>query len=465
MRVLLLSHTTGYQLRAFNDAAERLGIELVFATDRCHRLDDPWQDRAIPVRFHDVDESLAAIVARAADAPIDGVLAVGDRPVVLGARAAEALYLPWHSVAGARASSDKRRSRAAIAAAGLPSPEYTVLQLHSGEYRPSGTSLTRGAPLEPPALAPPAGAPAPRPVSLAGASSLLQPPYPCVLKPVGMSGSRGVIRADGPDAFVAAFDRIRALLARVDVRSARAGLEDEILIEQYIPGREYAVEGVLTRGELCVFAVFDKPDPLEGPFFEETIYVTPSRLSSDAQARIVDQVRRASEALGLWHGPIHAECRVTEDGTIYVLEVAARPIGGLCSRVFTFIDRERASSEGGSKASLEDVLMLHAVGRPIGNYTREPAAAAVMMIPIPTRGMYRGVIGEADARAVNGITDVRITAKVGQLLETLPDAGSYLGFIFAGGATAADAEQALRKAHATLAFSISKDLLSTASGR
>ena len=448
MRVLLLSHTTGYQLRAFNDAAERLGIELVFATDRCHRLDDPWQDRAIPVCFHDVDESLAAIVARAADAPIDGVLAVGDRPVVLGARAAEALYLPWHSVAGARASSDKRRSRAAIAAAGLPSPEYTVL-----------------ASLEPPALAPPAGTPAPRSVSLAGASSLLQPPYPCVLKPVGMSGSRGVIRADGPDAFVAAFDRIRALLARADVRSARAGLEDEILIEQYIPGREYAVEGVLTRGELCVFAVFDKPDPLEGPFFEETIYVTPSRLSSDAQARIVDQVRRASEALGLWHGPIHAECRVTEEGTIYVLEVAARPIGGLCSRVFTFIDRERASSEGGSKASLEDVLMLHAVGRPIGNYTREPAAAAVMMIPIPTRGMYRGVIGEADARAVNGVTDVRITAKMGQLLETLPDAGSYLGFIFARGVTAADAEEAVRKAHATLAFSISKDLLSTASAR
>jgi len=448
MRVLLLSHTTGYQLRAFNDAAERLGIELVFATDRCHRLDDPWQDRAIPVRFHDVDESLAAIVARAADAPIDGVLAVGDRPVVLGARAAEALCLPWHSVAGARASSDKRRSRAAIAAAGLPSPEYTVL-----------------APPEPPSLAPSSGTPAPRSVSLAGASSLLQPPYPCVLKPVGMSGSRGVIRADGPDAFVAAFDRIRALLARADVRSARAGLEDEILIEQYIPGREYAVEGVLTRGELCVFAVFDKPDPLEGPFFEETIYVTPSRLSSDAQARIVDQVRRASEALGLWHGPIHAECRVTEEGTIYVLEVAARPIGGLCSRVFTFIDRERASSEGGSKASLEDVLMLHAVGRPIGNYTREPAAAAVMMIPIPTRGMYRGVIGEADARAVNGVTDVRITAKMGQLLETLPDAGSYLGFIFARGVTAADAEEAVRKAHAKLAFSISKDLLSTASAR
>ena len=435
MRVLLLSHTTGYQLRAFNDAAERLGIEIVFATDRCHRLDDPWQDRAIAVRFHDVEASVAAIVEHASTAPIDGVIAVGDRPVVLAAAAAEALRIPWHSVAGARASADKRQSRAAIAAAGLPSPRFAVIS----------AADARAARLD--------------------SASPVGTPYPCVLKPVGMSGSRGVIKADDPAAFAAAFDRIRALLARPDVRSARTGLEDEILVEQYIAGREFALEGVLTRGTLDVFAIFDKPDPLEGPFFEETIYVTPSRLSSDAQARIADHVRRASEALGLRHGPIHAECRVTEEGMIYVLEVAARPIGGLCSRVFTFIDPEAASTGADAPVSLEEVLLLHAMGRPVTGYIREAAAAAVMMIPIPTRGMYKGVAGEADARAVAGVTDVRITAKIGQVLETLPEAGSYLGFIFARGATAADAERSVRTAHATLAFSIAKDLLSTAGSR
>ena len=435
MRVLLLSHTTGYQLRAFNDAAERLGVELVFATDRCHRLDDPWQDRAIAVRFHDVEASVAAIVEYAGTSPIDGVIAVGDRPVVLAARAAEALRIPWHPVEGARASSDKRQSRAAIAAAGLPSPRFAVISVADA----------RGARLESP--------------------SSLGTPYPCVLKPVGMSGSRGVIKADDPAEFAAAFDRIRALLARPDVRSARTGLEDEILVEQYIPGREFALEGVLTRRTLDVFAIFDKPDPLEGPYFEETIYVTPSRQSSDVQAQIADHVRRASAALGLRHGPVHAECRVTGEGTIYVLEVAARPIGGLCSRVFTFIDPDASPTGVDARLSLEEILLLHAIGRPVAGYVREPAAAAVMMIPIPTRGMYKGVTGEADARAVAGVTDVRITAKIGQMLETLPDAGSYLGFIFARGTTAADAERSVRAAHATLAFSIARDLLSTAGSR
>ena len=425
MRVLLVSHTTGYQLRAFNDAAERLGIELVFATDRCHKLDDPWQDRAVAVRFHDADASLDAVIDRARESPVDGVIAVGDRPVVLAARAAEALNLPWHTPAGAQASSDKRRSRAALMSAGLPSPHYVVV----------------------PADETPA------------AAAAMTDTYPCVLKPVGMSGSRGVIRADGRVEFIAAFDRIRALLARPQVRAARTGLEDQILVEQYIDGREYALEGVLTDGALRVFAIFDKPDPLEGPFFEETIYVTPSRLSPEAQARIIDHVRRASHALGLWHGPIHAECRVTAEGTIYVLEVAARPIGGLCSRVLTFVDAERAARADAADLSLEDVLLLHAVGRSIASCARETAAAAVMMIPIAARGMFKGVRGEADARAIDGVTDIRITAKVGQLLETLPEAGSYLGFIFARGATASDAENAVRTAHRRLTFDIARELV------
>ena len=439
-RVLLLSHTTGYQLRAFNDAAEQLGIELVFATDRCQSLDDPWQDHAVAVRFHDLDGSVDAIAGRARQAPIHGVLAVGDRPVVLAARAAERLGIPWHSVAGAMASTDKRRARAALAAADLPSPRFSVLAASSAARPPS------------PAPRPPSSALRPPSSDLRPPSSALRPPYPVVLKPVGLSGSRGVIRANRDREFAAAFDRIRELLARPQIRAARAGLEDEILIEDYIEGREYALEGVLTNGTLQVFALFDKPDPLEGPFFEETIYATPSRLTAHFQARVAETTQRAAAALGLRHGPIHAECRITPGGAIYVLEAAARPIGGLCSRVLRF--------EDGS--SLEHVLLRHAIGEPIGHLRREAAGAAVMMVPIPRRGMLRGVSGEETARSVGGVTEIRITAKAGQILESLPEAGSYLGFIFARGETARDAEASVRAAHACLHFDIAKEIAVTA---
>jgi biotin carboxylase len=443
MRVLLFSHTTGYQLRAFNDAAETLGIELVFATDRCHRLDDPWQDRAVAVRFHDIEASVRAIVRRAHEAPADGVIAVGDRPVVLAAHAAAALGIPWHSVTGAAASADKRRCRAAHASAGRLAPGTSPDVAPSFVGRAASTE-SASMPV----------APRPSPVA-----------FPAVLKPLGLSGSRGVIRADDQRAFDAAFRRIAALLARPQIRAARAGLEGAILVEQYIPGREFALEGILTRGTLRTLAIFDKPDPLDGPFFEETIYVTPSRLPAPDQDRIAASVHRAAIALGLHHGPVHAECRVTPGGEIYVLEIAARPIGGLCSRVLTFtragtpgtLRTDSGSASTAAAASLEEVLLLHATGQN-PDVVRERQAAAVMMIPIPHRGRLKGVTGDAEARAVPGVTDVRITAKVGQLLEPLPEAGSYLGFIFARGETPADVESAVRRAHARLDFHIAREV-------
>jgi len=439
VRVLLLSHTTGYQLRAFNDAATKLGFELVFATDRCHKLDDPWQDRAVAVRFHELNESVHAIVERHLRQPVDGVIAVGDRPVVLAARAANAMGLPWHSVLGALASSDKRRSRAALHATGLPSPQFSVLSASSpdiGFRRSDIGSRTSDI-----------------------GSRISDIGFPCVLKPLGLSGSRGVIRADNRADFVAAFDRIRALIARPQVRSSRTGLEDRILVERYVHGREFAVEGVLTRGVLSVFAIFDKPDPLEGPFFEETIYVTPTFLDADRQARIVDHVARGAAALGLWHGPLHAECRVTPEGEVYVLEIAGRPIGGLCSGVLSLIrSQDLGPGSGPRPSSLEEVLLRHAIGEPVNDWTRESQAAAVMMIPIPARGVLKGVSGADPARSVPGVTGVRITAKIGQLLEPLPEAGSYLGFIFAKGASPRDAERAVRDAHAKMTFDITPEI-------
>ncbi len=406
-RVLVLSTTTGYQLRSFGQAAERLGVELVFGTDRCRNLDDPWQDSAIAVRFYDDAASLAAIVRASHDRPIDGVLAVGDRPVVLAALAAEVLGLPGNPPGAAAASANKLLARQRFAAAGLRVPWFVTRTL-------DGTDPAFGD-LE----------------------------FPCVVKPLGLSGSRGVIRADTRDELDAAVTRVAALLRRKDIRVIRTGLEDEILVEGFIPGREYALEGVLTSGVLQVLAIFDKPDPLDGPFFEETIYVTPSRLRDAAQRELIDHVQRGVRALGLRHGPVHAECRVGPEG-VSVLEIAARPIGGLCSRVVRFAGGE----------SLEEVLLEHAIGGDVSGCRREASAAAVMMVPIPKRGIYKSVSGEADARMVDGIDDIRITAKPDQLLEPLPEAGSYLGFIFAHGERAADAEAALREAHGRLAFTI-----------
>lgn len=415
-RVLILSHTTGYQLRAFNEAAERLGIELIFATDRCQRLADPWQDRAVPVRFHDLRTSVASIHRAVRARSVDGLVAVGDRPVTLAAHAAQALGLPWHDPDGARASTDKQRSRAALAAAGLPTPGFVVLA---------------------------ADTPAPRrEMPLA---------FPVVLKPLGLSGSRGVIRADDAREFDAAFARICRLLARPQIRAARTGLEDRILVETFVTGREYALEGVMTRGALITFAIFDKPDPLDGPFFEETIYVTPSRAPRAAQAAMRETVARAALALGLSHGPVHAECRVGPGGAVHVLEVAGRPIGGLCGRVLSLV------SPSGT-ASLEQVLLEHAIGQPIDAWTCEPGGAAVMMVPIPAAGRLRGVDGETEARGVPGVFDVRITAKPDQVLEPLPEAGNYLGFVFARAADPAGAEAAVREAHRRLHFTIAPEI-------
>ncbi|MEO8258077.1 MAG: ATP-grasp domain-containing protein [Acidobacteriota bacterium] len=424
-RVLLLSTTTGYQTRAFGEAAERLGVELVFATDRCHMLDDPWQDSAIPIRFHDEDRSVAAIVEAGRARRIDGLIALGDRPTVIAARAGAALELPVHPVAAAEIARDKQRTRERLRTAGLPVPWFLPSRIDADPRR-LAASLT----------------------------------FPCVIKPVALSGSRGVMRADDPDGFFAAFDRLRALLLLPEVRAERSEAHDRVLIEGFIPGHECALEGLMQHGVLHVLAVFDKPDPLDGPFFEETIYVTP--IAAAVEQRVAGAVRSAAAAIGLWHGPIHAECRVNGDDVV-VLEVAARPIGGLCSRALRFTqtslatDRRRSSSTA-APIPLEELLLRHALGEIPDGWSRETRPSGVMMIPIPARGVYRGVSGADEAGRIDGVDAVMVTAKPDQLLIPLPEGASYLGFIFAHGETSGSVEQTLRSAHARLRFRIDAQL-------
>ena len=410
-RVLLIAATTGYQTRAFGEAAARLDAELVFATDRCHQLDDPWRDGAIPVRFHDEAAFLDAVGVAAGRRPFHGVLAVGDRPAVLAALACQALGLPGHPPSAARACGNKLETRRRLAAAGLPCPAFRQALL-AGDL----------------------GA------ALAGLE------FPCVVKPLALSGSRGVIRADDGEALRAALERVRRLLSRRDILERRDPADDRVVLETFIPGREYAVEGIVEDGTLRVLALFDKPDSLDGPFFEESIYVTPSAEPADRQRRIERAVADAVRALGLHHGPVHAECRVND--RVFVLEVAPRPIGGLCARALRF------QGLGHVGLPLEELLVRHALGEPVGAYRRETAAAAVMMIPIPRAGTYRRTEEVAAARAVPGIVDVVMTAKPDQRLERLPEGASYLGFIFARAAHPAEAVASLRDAHARLRFVI-----------
>jgi len=397
-KILLVAATTGYQTRSFTAAAKRLGIEVTLATDRCHILEDPWGDHAVPIRFEE-PEAAAETLSKTS---FDGVVAVADRPTQIAALTAKRLGLAWHPPDAVAVCLDKHRMREAFRAAGMPVPENFRAPL---DCDPRAISGRLG--------------------------------FPVVLKPLGLSASRGVIRANDAAEFGAAFARIRRILEQLDEPG------DAIQIERYIEGREFALEGVMTRGELQVLAIFDKPDPLVGPFFEETIYVTPSRESGEAQGAMVEAARQAVRALGLWHGPVHAEMRVN-DQCVYVLEVAARPIGGLCARALRF----------GNERTLEDVVMLHAAGEMPEELRLTPAASGVMMIPVPRAGILESVSGVEEALAVPGVDDVIITAKIGQKLTPLPEGASYTGFIFASAQEPGAVEAALRAAHARLRFEI-----------
>jgi biotin carboxylase len=282
--------------------------------------------------------------------------------------------------------------------------------------------------------------------------ALLGITYPCVVKPLSLSASQGVMRANNRDEFVEAADRVRRVLRSPEIQASRESNLDRMLVEGYIPGKEVAVEGLLTDGDFRVLAIFDKPDPLEGPFFEETIYVTPSRLNETEQDAIKKCAAAAVRALGLTHGPVHAEFRVNDEG-VWPLEVAPRPIGGLCGRALRF----STDFEAGN-ISLEELLLRQALDLPSAHVVREKSASGVMMIPVPRGGVLEKVEGDDEARATAGVTELHITARVHDFVAAWPEGSSYLGFIFARGEKPDDVEEALRQAHGELRFTLTPRL-------
>ncbi len=402
-RVLLLISPASYRAGAFLDAAGRLGLDVVQGMDMPEELAARW-NLQLALNFGEPERAVQRIAEYASQNALDAVLSVDDAATVLAARASQALGLAHNSPESALAARDKGRMRELLLAGGAPVPRFQRFALDSD------------------------------PAQVAA-----EVRFPVVLKPLRLSGSRGVIRADNEAELRMAWKRIRRLLLSdgADISGS------ELLIEEFIPGAEVALEGILTDGSLKVLAIFDKPDPLDGPFFEETIYVTPSRLSALVQESIATCTELAARALGLRTGPVHAELRVNERGP-WIVEIAGRSIGGLCSSILQF----------GTGMSLEELILRHAVGMPVGDYRREGRAAGVMMIPIPSAGLLTSVEGVESAKRVAGIEDVQITARLNQPLMPLPEGASYLGFIFARASDPARTEKALREAHSHLRFGI-----------
>src|ERR1700692_3138282 len=390
-RLLLFTNKLGYQTRSFEEAAQKHETEIIYVTDRCHQLEDPWGDRAIAVHFESAQSAASNVVEALNGKSVDGILALGDSPSVAAAYTARELGISYNHPAAVEACRSKLRMREVFRETGLKTPWFRVVNLD----------------------------PTPEP-------SLLEISYPCVLKPLSLSASRGVIRANNRDEFVSAAQRIRKLLESPEIRATREAHLDQILVEGYIPGREVAVEGLLTDGVLKVLAIFDKPDPLEGPYFEETIYVTPSNLTESQQLAI----QKCAQA---------------------------------CARALRFVENENQTIENKNaqeqaSIGLEELLLLHSLDLPVTTWTRERLASGVMMIPVPSSGMLESVQGEEAARETPGITELLITARLHDYIEAWPEGASYLGFLFAVAETPREVEQALRAAHEKLRFTLTPRL-------
>ena len=405
-RIILLMSPATYRGGAFLSAAKRLNLEVVVGIDLPETLAEYWHV-PLGVDFAAPRASVQTIVEYAQEHPVTAILSVDDAACELAALASEALGLAHNSPKAAEAARDKLLMRSLMSKGGAPCPVYRPFSLNAD------------------------------PVWVATRVT-----YPCVVKPLRLSGSRGVIRANNSDEFVVAFNRTRRLLL-----SEGYSKHDSLLVEDFIPGCEVALEGILTHGQLKVLALFDKPDPLDGPFFEETIYITPSRLPVEVQEEIARCVTTAAASLELREGPVHAELRVNEQGP-WMLEIAGRSIGGLCSTILEF----------GAGMYLEELILRQAIGDEITSIEREERAAGVMMIPIPKAGMLKAVYRVEDALAVSLITGIEITAKLNHPLVPLPEGASYLGFIFARGDNSAEVEEAIRRAHALLWFDIRREI-------
>lgn len=399
-RLLLISHHNSYRIAPYIKAAKNLGLEVTIASEGQHSLVSEVAS-GIHIDFSNTNTALNEILKENQNKPFSGILGSDDQTVVLAAHVAQSLKLAHNPPEAARFSHRKDLARAQLALSGCPVPLHCLLDLNM-----------------------------PIKKQMAGL------PWPCVLKPLNMSASRGVIRANNENEFIAACERLRPILAT----AADAFEQTHILIEDYIDGLEIAYEGFLHQGTLSTITLFDKPDPLVGPYFEETIYVTPSLLSSEIQQSVQSIIQRACNAYGLTTGVIHAECRIDKNNQVWILEIASRTIGGDCARM---LDNENFS--------VEELAISLAIKQPV-KVTMPELASGVMMIPIREKGLLKRVEGLLEASKVPYINKIDIIIPQGHELVPLPEGNQYLGYIFASAESSQQVTRALREAYSHLEF-------------
>ena len=402
-RVLLLLPTTTYRTSAFLAAAAQLGVDVTVASEQPNTLADLNRSALLTLDFSDPAACADRVIEFNQSYPVEAVIAVDSQVSSAAAAIAAELGLPSNSLASVAAANNKQQMRQLLAQADVPSPNFRLCRFDDDR-----------------------------------AELAQQTDFPCVIKPLALAASQGVMRADDPAELLLACQRLEQILACGSLPAA-----DQFLLEEFVSGPEVALEGIVTAGQLRVLALLDKPVPMDGPFFEETIYTTPSRHPAVDQQAVRAVTQQAIEALGLTHGPLHAELRLSDTGPV-VIEVNPRSIGGLCSRVLRF----------GTGLSLEELIIHHALDSQFVLPDRQGTAAGVMMIPTPAAGRLERVTGLEQAQSIDGIEEVTISVHVGKRLVPLPEGSEYLGFIFARGDTPELVQQALEDSHACLHFEI-----------
>ena len=401
--IILIVPPHTYRTEAYLSAAKKLGIGAICALDPSYGVPEPVENY-LAITVDNPVCSAGVLLNYARTNPVKAVVSIDDGGGEIAALTSEALGFPHNPVQAINAANNKHCMRVLLERASVPSPSFSLHRICEDPRRISGALR-----------------------------------YPVVVKPLYLSGSRGVIRANDPDEFIAAFHRLSALL-----KQPGTGPEPKsLLIEEYIPGVEVSLEGVLADGKLQVLALYDKPDPMEGPYFEETIFITPSRLPADVQDRILNVGQLALEAVGLRVGPVQVELRVNDNGP-WIVEFAARTMGGHCSRALPFEDA----------LTLEELVLSQACGLDTKRFVPAPGAHGVMMIPIPGEGIYRGVQGVKEAESVAGVSGVMVTIPTDSMVAPLPEGDKYVGFIFANGDSPDIVEKALREAHSRLRFDL-----------
>jgi len=401
-RVLIIAPHGSYRTTSFIQAANNLNVEVLIASQGEHSIVSEYVN-GLHIDFQNAEQAQQIIFAEAERGAFSGVIATDDMTTELAARVAKNLQLPHNRSEAVQIAQRKDLARQNLKDHNINVPNFDI--------------LTTSKPLT---------------------EQAIHVSYPAVIKPVALSASRGVIRVNNFSELESAVERIKNMLQKEHQLEQK--IRETLLVEEFIPGKEIAVEGMLYNGELDILAIFDKPDPLDGPFFEETYYLTPTAFSASVQDVIKQTIIKACQSYGLSQGPIHAECRINDNG-VWILEVAARTIGGSCGRLLSI----------GSGFSLEELVLLHAMGKRVDVKQME-SAAGVLMIPIPGAGILKRVEGLLDAQRVPFVTDVNIEIREGYELTPLPEGNSYLGFIFAQAATREETEKALREAHACLNF-------------